>query len=49
MLPGDAFDPNWVVTVLFICVIGGLGAIEGPIIGTVVYFALREFFADAGN
>lgn len=49
VLPGHAFDPNWVVIILFICVIGGLGTIEGPLIGTIIYFGLREIFADAGN
>jgi branched-chain amino acid transport system permease protein len=49
ILPPSAFDPNWVVIVLFIVIIGGLGTIEGPIIGTVVYFGLREIFSDAGN
>ena len=38
-----------VVGVLFITVIGGIGTIEGPIIGTIVYFLLREFLADLGT
>ena len=29
-------------------VIGGIGRIEGPIVGTIVYFALRELLADYG-
>ena len=29
-------------------VIGGLGTLEGPIIGTIVFFALREMLADYG-
>ena len=49
VLPASAFDGNWVVIVLFICVVGGLGTIEGPIVGTAVYFILRQVFADAGN
>ncbi len=49
VLPASAFDPNWVVIVLFISVVGGLGTIEGPIVGTFVYFALRQLFADSGN
>jgi branched-chain amino acid transport system permease protein len=49
ILPASAFDPNWVVTVLFICVVGGLGTLEGPVVGTIVYFGLRQIFADAGN
>ncbi|MGV8987041.1 MAG: hypothetical protein ACOH2H_12245 [Cypionkella sp.] len=27
-------------------VIGGIGTIESPILGTVIYFLLREFLAD---
>ena len=29
-------------------VIGGLGTLEGPIVGTVVFFLLRELLADYG-
>lgn len=48
--PDAAFSINdWTVFVIFIVVIGGIGTIEGPIIGTLVYFLLREFFADLGS
>jgi len=30
-------------------VIGGLGRIEGPIVGTAIFFLLRELFADLGS
>lgn len=40
--PNFAFDPNWVVAMMFIVLIGGIGTLEGPILGTVIYFALRE-------
>ena len=40
--PAFAFDPNWVVAMMFIVLIGGIGTLEGPILGTVIYFALRE-------
>lgn len=43
--PEAAFDVNWVVAMMFIVIIGGIGTIEGPIIGTLLYFALREGFA----
>lgn len=47
--PDAAFSVNdWTVFVIFIVVIGGIGTIEGPIIGTLLYFLLREFFADLG-
>jgi branched-chain amino acid transport system permease protein len=47
--PEAAFDPNWVVIMMFIVIIGGIGTIEGPVIGTAIYFGLREAFADAGT
>jgi len=47
--PGGAFDPNWMVIMLFIVIIGGVGTIEGPIIGTAIYFLFRAWFAGTGN
>jgi branched-chain amino acid transport system permease protein len=47
--PGGAFDPNWMVIMLFIVIIGGVGTVEGPIIGTAIYFLLRAWFAGTGN
>jgi branched-chain amino acid transport system permease protein len=48
--PDTAFSVNdWTVFVIFIVVIGGIGTIEGPIIGTLIYFILREFLADLGS
>lgn len=47
--PDAAFSVNdWTAYVIFITVIGGIGRIEGPIIGTIVYFALRQTLADQG-
>jgi branched-chain amino acid transport system permease protein len=48
--PDTAFSVNdWTAFVIFITVIGGIGRVEGPIIGTVVFFALRQTFADLGS
>jgi branched-chain amino acid transport system permease protein len=48
--PDAAFSVNdYTAFVIFIVVIGGIGTIEGPIIGTVVYFLLREFLSDLGS
>ena len=48
--PDAAFSVNdWTAVVIFIVVIGGIGTIEGPIIGTLVYFLLREYLADLGS
>jgi len=47
--PEDAFSViDWSAFVTFIVVIGGIGRMEGPLIGTVVFFLLRGFFADLG-
>jgi branched-chain amino acid transport system permease protein len=40
---------DWTVFVIFIVVIGGIGSLEGPIIGAVIYFALREYLGDLGT
>ena len=37
---------NWTALVILIVVIGGIGTIEGPIIGTVIYFLTPELLAD---
>ncbi len=48
--PDAAFSVNdWTAFVIFIVVIGGIGTIEGPIIGTLIFFALRETLADMGT
>lgn len=49
MTPDSAFSLiDWTAYILFIVVIGGIGRFEGPIVGTIVFFALRMAFADYG-
>jgi len=40
---------DWTVFVIFIVVIGGIGSLEGPIIGAIIYFVLREYLGDLGT
>lgn len=48
--PDAAFSVNdWTAFVIFIVVIGGIGTLEGPIIGTILFFILRETLADLGT
>jgi branched-chain amino acid transport system permease protein len=48
--PDTAFSVNdWTAFVIFITVIGGVGRIEGPLIGTIVFFILRQLLADYGS
>jgi branched-chain amino acid transport system permease protein len=47
--PDTAFSVNeWTAFVIFIVVIGGVGRLEGPILGTIIFFLLRETMADLG-
>lgn len=48
--PDAAFSlQDWTASVLFIVIIGGIGRIEGPIVGTIVFFVLRGLLADLGS
>lgn len=47
--PTAAFDINWTSYMMFIVVIGGIGTLEGPIVGTIIFFLLREYLASLGS
>jgi branched-chain amino acid transport system permease protein len=48
--PDAGFSLNdWTAIVIFIVVIGGIGRIEGAVIGTLVYFILREPLVQYGT
>jgi branched-chain amino acid transport system permease protein len=47
--PDAAFSVNdWTANIIFIVVIGGIGRLEGPLIGCLVFFGARAAFADFG-
>ena len=46
--PDAGFSINWTAYTIFIVVIGGLGSLEGPLIGTALFFLVREYLADYG-
>ncbi|MBN9461440.1 MAG: branched-chain amino acid ABC transporter permease [Burkholderiales bacterium] len=47
--PEAAYSIDWTIIAFFIVVIGGIGTLEGPLIGTLVYFVLRELLVDYGS
>jgi len=47
--PDAAFGVNWTAFSIFIVVIGGIGRIEGPMVGAVLFWLLNKFFADYGT
>ncbi len=46
--PDASFGLGWTAMAIFISVLGGIGRIEGPVLGTLVFFALREIASDFG-
>ena len=40
--PSAVFSVQWTAEMAFAVIIGGLGTIEGPILGTIVYMALQQ-------
>jgi branched-chain amino acid transport system permease protein len=47
--PDAAFTVNWTAFAIFIVVIGGIGTIEGPIVGVILFYLLNKFFSDYGT
>ena len=47
--PDAAFNVNWTAFAIFMVVIGGIGRIEGPIVGALIFFALNKAFSDYGT
>jgi branched-chain amino acid transport system permease protein len=48
--PDAAFSLlDWTAYVIFIVIIGGIGTIEGPIIGVVVFYLLQTYLASFGS
>jgi branched-chain amino acid transport system permease protein len=44
--PAGGFDLDWQIRLLLIVIVG---TVEGPILGTILYFGLRESIRDAGD
>lgn len=45
----SVFKVDFAVQMIFIAVIGGLGTIEGPIVGAIVFFAMQYWFSSLGS
>jgi branched-chain amino acid transport system permease protein len=46
--PDASFSLNWTAAAIFIAVLGGIGTLEGPVLGAIIYFVLREAFSSYG-
>jgi hypothetical protein len=47
--PTAAFSVQFSAEMIFITIIGGIGTIEGPIVGTVVFFVLQQTLSQDGT
>ncbi len=46
IMPFEAFSIGWSIKMIFMVVIGGIGTLEGPIIGALVYVLLSQWLAE---
>ena len=47
--PDSAFSVSYSAAMIFCVIIGGVGSIEGPILGAILFFVLQDQFADQGT
>jgi branched-chain amino acid transport system permease protein len=46
--PAAIFSVQYSAEMIFVTIIGGIGTIEGPILGTIIYFVLQQTLASYG-
>lgn len=46
--PDSVFSVQWSAFMIFIVVVGGVGTLEGPIIGALIFWVLKQLLADYG-
>jgi branched-chain amino acid transport system permease protein len=47
--PDSIYSVNFSAFMIFMVIIGGIGTIEGPIVGAIVFFALQQWLSDLGT
>jgi branched-chain amino acid transport system permease protein len=46
--PASVFGVQWSAQMIFVTVIGGIGSIEGPVIGAILFFVLQQTLSQYG-
>lgn len=46
---GNVYGVQWSAYMIFVVLIGGIGTLEGPIIGTIIFFVLQQTLASYGG
>lgn len=47
--PAAAFSVQWSAEMIFVTIIGGIGTIEGPILGTILFFIMQQTLSAYGT
>jgi branched-chain amino acid transport system permease protein len=47
--PASIFNVNYSANAFFMALIGGVGTVEGPVVGALVFYGLQFFLADLGS
>ena len=47
--PDSIFSVQWTAFMIFMVVLGGVGTMEGPLIGAVIFFVLQQTLAQYGS
>ena len=47
--PGAGFDPGWTSIAIFMVMVGGIGTLEGPLLGALIYFLADRWFSAHGS
>lgn len=47
--PDSVFSVQWAAFMIFIVVVGGVGTLEGPIFGVIIFWVLKQLLADYGS
>ncbi|HET6966229.1 MAG TPA: branched-chain amino acid ABC transporter permease [Acidimicrobiales bacterium] len=46
--PTSVFSVQWSAEMIFACLIGGMGTVEGPLVGTVIFFVMQQNLSSHG-
>ncbi|PZO14606.1 MAG: branched-chain amino acid ABC transporter permease [Burkholderiales bacterium] len=46
--PNAGFDPGWTSIAIFMVMVGGIGSLEGPLLGALIYFLADRWFSAHG-
>jgi branched-chain amino acid transport system permease protein len=46
IMPYEAFSIGWSIKMIFMVIIGGIGTVEGPIIGALIYILLSQWLSE---